>query len=124
MVNHGLLLERLSADFGFSGASLDWFSSYLRGRTFSVHIGSTFSETASLNSGVPQGSVLGPILFSLYISPISQIIVEHGIDYHAYADDLQLYTAFSVASTLVFCVTKQRKKGYFNVQISAGRNKN
>jgi hypothetical protein len=99
MVNHCLLLERLSADFGFSGASLDWFSSYLRGRTFSVHIGSTFSETASLNSGVPQGSVLGPILFSLYISPISQIIVEHGIDYNAYADDLQLYTALSVAST-------------------------
>ena len=64
----------------------------------SVKVGSTLSHPAALQFGMPQGSVLGPILFSLYINPISSIIHSHSsINYHFYADDTQLYMTLSPA---------------------------
>ena len=65
-VDHSFLLERLRQWVGVSGSALDWFSSYLSDRSFSVSLGPYMSETAALSCGVPQGSVLGPILFALY----------------------------------------------------------
>ena len=95
-IDHTILLDRLNVYYGISELALGWFKSYLSGRTHSVKIGSTLSHPAVLHYGVPQGSVLGPILFSLYTNPISSIIHSHSsINYHFYADDTQLYITLS-----------------------------
>ena len=89
-----------------SELELGWFKSYLLGRTHSVKVGSTLSHPVALQYGVPQGSVPGPILFSLYTNPISSIIHSHSsINYHFYADDTQLYIALSPAN-FSHCIQK------------------
>jgi len=97
-VDHKILLSRLERLFGGSGIALSWFRSYLSGRTQSVRIIDASSNARDLEFGVPQGSVLGPILFLLYIAPIYDILCRHGIDAHLFADDTQCYTGFSLAS--------------------------
>ena len=91
-IDHTILWDRLNVYYGISELALGWFKSYLSGRTHSVKVGSALSHPAALQYGVPQGSILGPILFSLYTNPISSIIHYHSsINYHFYADDTQLY---------------------------------
>ena len=94
----------LSSWFGVSGVVLDWFKSYLSDRVQCIKIGSILSDAKKLLYGVPQGSVLGPILFSLYTTPLSKVIQNHpGISFQFYADDTQLYvhlTHKNVASAL------------------------
>lgn len=91
-IDHSFLLERLSSWFGLGSTVLQWFKSYLVGRTQKVKIGNTFSNSHVLNFGVPQGSVLGPMLFTMYTSPISKIINNYAsIYHHLYADDTQIY---------------------------------
>lgn len=92
-IDHDILIERLRSVFGFSELALAWVKSYLCSRTQFVKIGNEQSPTTSVDIGVPQGSVLGPFLFSVYVSPISDIITSFGIQYHQYADDTQLYAA-------------------------------
>ena len=70
-IDHTILLDRLNVYYGISELALGWFKSYLSGRTHSVKVGSTLFHPAALQYGVPHGSVLGPILFSLYTNPIS-----------------------------------------------------
>ena len=67
-IDHKILLERLSSKFGFRGKVLNWFSSYLSGRSYRVVLNGTSSDKYELNFGVPQGSCLGPLLFILYAS--------------------------------------------------------
>ena len=76
-IDHTILLDRLNVYYGISELVLGWFKSYLSGRTHSVKVGSTLLHPAALHYGVPQGSVLGPILFSLYTNPIGSIIHSH-----------------------------------------------
>ena len=91
-IDHTILLDRLNVYYGISELALGWFKSYLSGRTHSVKVGNTLSHPAVLQYGVPKGSVLGLILFSLYTNPISSIIHSHSsINHHFYADDTQLY---------------------------------
>ncbi len=91
-IDHDLLLERLSTWFGFTRTVSKWFLSYISCRKQSVKIGNTLSEPVSLDFGVPQGSVLGPILFTLYTTPLSKVISSHKyIRHHLYADDTQIY---------------------------------
>lgn len=70
--------------------------SYLAGRSQVVKVTSACSESVSLSAGVPQGSVLGPLLFIAYVSPAARLISDHGFSYLAYADDLNL--CFNAAS--------------------------
>ena len=93
-VNHSLLLSRLEYSFGIRGTVLQWFHSYLSGRSQFVEIKDTESSVRNLTVGVPQASVLGPILYLLYTTPLAEIIRSHGLDYHFYADDIQLYISF------------------------------
>ncbi len=100
-VSHDILLKRLSTMFGINGTALAWFESYLKGRHQSVIINGEKSDPPqSLQWGVPQGSVLGPLLFTAYTSPLSDIAVRHAINIHLYADDTQPYLSFRPSVSL------------------------
>ena len=93
-VDHAILIDRLSTEFGVTGPVLNWFTSYLSNRSQRVSIDGVLSEKVNLNCGVPQGSCLGPLLFVIYSSKLFQIIEKHLPNVHCYADDTQLYLAF------------------------------
>ena len=93
-IDHEILLQRLRVSGGVCGTALAWFRSYLSGRTQSVKILKTTSKPRLLRYGVPQGSVLGTLLFTLYSAPIASIVRRHGLIAHLYTDDTQLYIVF------------------------------
>jgi len=97
-IDHTLLVKRLSYSFGVAGSVHSWIQSYLTDRTQSVRIGSHLSPLTSCPVGVPQGSVLGLLLFSIYMSPIFTIAESHQIHQQLYADNTQLYLALSPSS--------------------------
>ena len=89
------LLHRLSSYFGLSSLSLQWSTSYSLSRTSAVSIPPYLSPSSSLTCGVPQDSVLGPILFNLYTTPLSTLISSSIISHLLYADDTQLFVSFT-----------------------------
>ena len=94
-IDHQILLTRLSSNFGISDSALSLLSSYLQNRSQYVSIGPHASSSSPLLTGVPQGSVLGPLLFCLYTTPLSYLFSKSPVSYHFYADDTQLYISFS-----------------------------
>ena len=111
-VNHVLLLSRLEKRFGITGTVLTLFRSYLSSRAQLVNINQSYSTKRDLLVGVPQGSVLGPLLYLLYTVPISDVITNCHLNYHLHADDTQLYLAFktddvnSAIDRVVSCVSE------------------
>ena len=94
-VEHSMLLSRLSTSFGIRRTALEWFASYLSGRSQRVSLDGKCSESLQLIQGVPQGSCLGPLQFTLYASKLFEVVKRHLPSVHAYADDSHsLYLAF------------------------------
>ena len=89
-IDHHLLIDRLSFTFGIHDIALSWFKSYLDGRSQTVTTESLSSQPVTVRYGVPQGSVLGPVLFTLYTQPLSFVIERHNLNFHFFADDTQL----------------------------------
>lgn len=117
-VDHGILLDLLRLNYGFDGTVLRWFSSYLQDRSMKVKIDNVHSDPVDLVYGVPQGSCLGPILFTVYAAPLFDIISKHLPSAHAYADDTQLYMSFHAGDetseahaleALELCIAEIRK---------------
>ena len=89
-LDHQILLSRLNSVFGIQSTALQWFHSYLSDRYQSTSVNNSSSSPSQLMYGVPQGSVLGPILFVLYTTPLSDIIANHSVNHQLFADDTQL----------------------------------
>ena len=106
-IDHTLLLNRLTQWYGFEGSSLNWFSSYLSNRTQSIKVQGVVSDGKILRYGVPQGSVLGPLLFSLYTLPLSHLIGNFPVIHKLYADDTQIYLSFTTDSCKASIVSLQ-----------------
>eukprot|EP00057_Strongylocentrotus_purpuratus_P003147 XP_003726023.1 PREDICTED: RNA-directed DNA polymerase from mobile element jockey-like [Strongylocentrotus purpuratus] len=113
-VDHSILLKRLSASFGITGAVKTWLASYLEGREQRVLIDGKTSSSEVIRWGVPQGSVIGPLLFICYTTLLQSIAEHHNVECMMYADDLQLYTAMTPATRheskerLELCITEIR----------------
>ena len=93
-MDHAILLKRLTTDFGIGGKALEWFSSYLSGRSQHVLFEGVTSDSFELHFGVPQGSCLGPLLFVVYASKLFEIVQDHLPNAHCFTDDTQLYLSF------------------------------
>ncbi|XP_067687005.1 uncharacterized protein [Haliotis asinina] len=89
-IDHAMLLSRLDNDYGLNDTVLEWCSSYLTDRKQFVQINKAMSRSEVLACGVAQGSVLGPILFTMYTRPLGHLISEKHVAHHFYADDRQL----------------------------------
>ena len=87
-LDHGVLLEKMKY-FGFRASVIKWFESYLSNRKFLVCIDNVFSEAGTLKYGIPQGSILGQLLFLLYVNDLPQSLTDAG--YYLYADDTCIF---------------------------------
>jgi len=110
-VDHSILLKRLECRLGLSGSALDWMISYLSERQQKVMLGATQAKPTVLNCGVPQGSVLGPVLFSAYVSPLGDIAKFSATSTHQYADDCQLYVTFKPKEQASVKLTRETIEG-------------
>ena len=98
-VNYEVLLKRLHTDVGIRGKALDWFKSYLNGRSQRNAVQGTMSRQFDLDCGVPQGSCLGPLLFVIYASNLFIFVEKHLLTTDCFADDTQLYLRFKPDDT-------------------------
>ena len=95
-VDHVELLSILYHEIGIRDNALAWFKSFLSDRVQSTCVKGSRSETCSINFGVPQGSVLGPVLFNIYVRNFIKMLNDAGFTTHGYADDHQALTAFRI----------------------------
>ena len=94
-VDHDILLRRLETSFGIGGLTVKWLCSFLTGRSQAVAFRDVTLAYLSVTYSVPQGSVLGPLLFLLYTADVTAVAGRHGVSVHSYANDTQLYTSYS-----------------------------
>ena len=98
-VDHDILLQRLRCNYGLGQPIVSWLHSYITGRMQCVRCNNDKSTVSVVSSGVPQGSVLGPLLFLLYTAEVLEVIRTNGLHGHGYADDTQIYGSCTPADT-------------------------
>ena len=115
-IDHNTLLGRLETRFAVTGTALNCLRSYLTNRTQAVAVGDPLlkgsrSAFVLLKSGILQGSVLGPILFTIYTAPIGDICRNNHIEFHLYADNTQIYLSFkpSISNSKSDCIARIEK---------------
>ena len=94
-INHSVLLDRMRHQLGINGVVHVWFESYLIGRTRRIRIGDAWSLAQFLLYCVTQGSVLGPLLFLIYILPLHHLILSHGLQVHIRCMDMHVILRFT-----------------------------
>jgi len=94
-VDHQTLLSILRERFAVTDSALNWFRSYLTGRSGSVHLASDVSDAITVNCGVPQGSSLDPKLFIAYTEELDEVLDQHHMSHYCFADDTQAYVDVS-----------------------------
>ncbi len=98
-IDHNIILNRLVNFVGISGSALAWFKSYLSDCHQFIAVNEEVSYRSQVQYGVPQGSVLGPFIFMLYMLPLGNIIRKHWVSFHCCADDTQLYISPRLGET-------------------------
>ncbi len=113
-----MLFSLIEHCVGLRGVALDWFKLYSAYRSFSVNTGEHYSSNAFLPCGVPQGSSLAPLPFSLYMLTLGSVFRKHGLPFHCYADDAQVYLPVKHNSvgfvSLMACLTDVKAWSSFN----------
>ena len=90
-VDHNIFLARLNATFGIKDTAIEWLSSYLRNSNQQMSVNGTLFKYQNLEYGVPQGSVLGGLMYITYVYDLSKTICRHNVKYQSYADDTHIY---------------------------------
>ena len=121
MVDHKILLQRLECSYGLKGTPLLWLRSYLTERTQMIISGNSRSKWVPIFLGVPQGSVLGPLLFILYTADITSLIAHHSAKGHLFADDVQAYVHGPSSAQLTLCGRIQVLSNHLHAWMSSNR---
>jgi multisubunit Na+/H+ antiporter MnhB subunit len=95
-IDHASLIDRPSVSFVIRGMALNWFGYYLSGRKQCVMINGDISPDVALTTGVPQGSVIGPVLFTTYVNPVRTLATVFGVKMHQFSDDTREYLSFPI----------------------------
>ena len=115
---HTILLTRIENAFGVCDLAMSFFDSYLQDRTQTVTVNEVKSSPSLLTCGVPQGSVLEPILFILYTQTLSGVISHHSVSHHMFADDTELYKSTSTSEA--FTLSQTSESCISNVKVNLG----
>ena len=117
-IHHKTLLEKMERHYNITGRALSWFKSYLEDRQAITKIGRNTSTPVDIQIGVPQGSILGPLLFIMYTKEIQAIAHHHGLSVELYADDTQLYLSFTADKLAALEETIQQCLSHIKVWMS------
>lgn len=105
-INHNKLQERLGK-IGIRGTALSWLTDFFSARSAAIRVNNSYSKHFELGQGVPQGSSLSPLLFSLYLTPLTTIFNKYPtVSYNLYADDIELHTTVNNSTDLQNCITE------------------
>ena len=107
-INHDLFFQRLSNRYGITGNVLKWFHSYFDARSQYVSVNNVLSTPHKPMEGVPQGSVIGPLSFTMYTAPLEDVIQNHDLGRMIYADDTQIYIILDHSNPLQSISTIER----------------